>query len=408
MRSGECCRSGPLPGSVTKWLWDDAIQRFHLRIPSKLLDSTQDWPKPVHKVIANPISFHSHEWHLKIRTIPFRICERLIFFSAKLAVCPPRTSATFIRFRWMLFTAIGMKWPRASGPSNSVSFKRINPCKQVPDTTVPTPGTEYVSSIWNSAGKRSKPAIRVVSKFKNICNNSKLSPVTLDTWKIGHKRCDTKFVALRTTSSCVRTITGTCNCDFSYELQFQWTWWWIPYLATALRTQHFAQQFEIVLQYVRWTHVDFGDDNENRYRQRQCQAQVLFRHTHDTSIGSHLKMAMDYARVPKFEFPICRTHHQHSEIGCMSCHAEHGCLQISLMSRQINECDDFRWFLANFHPIQCAMIGFIHNLAHTIETQNIISHRTRSAGFHFMFVSEEPLTRVSTTVVQLTMRQHAQ
>ena len=28
--------------------------------------------------------------------------------------------------------------------------------KHVPDTTVPTPGTEYVSSIWNSAGELSE------------------------------------------------------------------------------------------------------------------------------------------------------------------------------------------------------------------------------------------------------------
>lgn len=84
-------------------------------------------------------------------------------------------------------------------------------------TTVPTPGTEYVSSIWNSAGNFSMPPIRVVSKFRNIFNRSKLSPVTFDTWKIGHKRCDTKFVALSTTSSDVRTITGTLRhpCDFN-------------------------------------------------------------------------------------------------------------------------------------------------------------------------------------------------
>lgn len=47
-------------------------------------------------------------------------------------------------------------------------------------------GTEYVSSIWNSAGSESRLTTRVVNKFKNILSKSKFCPVTFDTWKIGH------------------------------------------------------------------------------------------------------------------------------------------------------------------------------------------------------------------------------
>lgn len=61
------------------------------------------------------------------------------FFSAKDAVCPPRTSLTGILLRWMDLTAMGMKMPRGSGPRSSVSLSRIIPRNVVPETTVPTP-----------------------------------------------------------------------------------------------------------------------------------------------------------------------------------------------------------------------------------------------------------------------------
>jgi len=66
-------------------------------------------------------SFHFSFSSLRIcelRTL--RICERLIFLSEKLAVCPLRTSLTGIRFRWMDFTAMGKKWPRGSGPKSDL------------------------------------------------------------------------------------------------------------------------------------------------------------------------------------------------------------------------------------------------------------------------------------------------
>ena len=59
-------------------------------------------------------------------------------------------------------------------------------CNKVPDTTVPTPGTENVSSIWNSAGSPRLHFTRVDNRFKNIFNRSMFSPDTFDTWNIGH------------------------------------------------------------------------------------------------------------------------------------------------------------------------------------------------------------------------------
>ena len=47
-------------------------------------------------------------------------------------------------------------------------------------------GTEKVSSIWNSGGSAIDNGIRVDSRFMNILSRCKFSPVTLDTWKIGH------------------------------------------------------------------------------------------------------------------------------------------------------------------------------------------------------------------------------
>lgn len=65
--------------------------------------------------------------------------RRLTFLRAKEAVWPPRTSRTAMRLRCILLTAMGMKWPRGSGPSINVSFNLITPFRVVPDTTVPTP-----------------------------------------------------------------------------------------------------------------------------------------------------------------------------------------------------------------------------------------------------------------------------
>ena len=74
--------------------------------------------------------------------------EKVItFFKAKDAVCPPLTSLTTMRFLWMLFTAIGMKCPSASGPRRRVSFRRITPFRVVPDTTVPTPCVKQISEF---------------------------------------------------------------------------------------------------------------------------------------------------------------------------------------------------------------------------------------------------------------------
>ena len=120
-------------------------------------------------------------------------------------------------FRWIDLIAIGWKWPSASGPIIRVSFSLIIPRNSVPLTTVPTPnikynnqtktwvkegqqiysftlhsmvrmyipGTEYVSSIWNSAGLSSVFGDRELRRFINIFNRSRFSPVTFDT-------CDSK------------------------------------------------------------------------------------------------------------------------------------------------------------------------------------------------------------------------
>ena len=58
-------------------------------------------------------------------------------------------------------------------PSISVSATLMVPHIVVPDTTVPTPGTEKVSSIWNSAGASGFEGVVGVNRFKNIFNKSK-------------------------------------------------------------------------------------------------------------------------------------------------------------------------------------------------------------------------------------------
>ena len=55
------------------------------------------------------------------------------------------------------------------------------------------PGTEYVSSIWNSGGWSSVFGERELSRFINILSRSKFSPVTLDTYTKQNKFCNYKL-----------------------------------------------------------------------------------------------------------------------------------------------------------------------------------------------------------------------
>lgn len=48
-----------------------------------------------------------------------------------------------------------------------------------------------------------------------------------------------------------------------------------------------------------------------------------------------------------------------------------------------------------------------HHLSLLIETQNVVAHAASPAAFHFMFVSEELLASEASSIVQLTVGQHA-
>ena len=50
--------------------------------------------------------------------------------------------------------------------------------------------------------------VRLLSRFMNIVSRSRFSPVTLETWKMGHSLSETNLVAERTTSSLDLTMTG--------------------------------------------------------------------------------------------------------------------------------------------------------------------------------------------------------
>lgn len=88
----------------------------------------------------------------------------------------------------------------------------------------------------------------------------------------------------------------------------------------------------------------------------------------------------------------------------MTRHAKHCRLQVSLVPRQINERDHLRWLLADLHPIQMAMIWFIHHITDTIEAEYIVAHRASASAFNFMLMPEETLSRMATSIVQLTVR----
>lgn len=55
----------------------------------------------------------------------------------------------------------------------------------VPETTVPTPSTQYTSSTWNSAGLSKVNFRRSGMRLRKEQSKSKLLPETFDIWKIG-------------------------------------------------------------------------------------------------------------------------------------------------------------------------------------------------------------------------------
>jgi len=74
--------------------------------------------------------------------------------------------------------------PWSSGPvaKQLQALQRITEKACAPFLT----GTEYVSSIWNSAGSSLLKVVREERRFKNIFSRSMFSPVTFEIWKIGH------------------------------------------------------------------------------------------------------------------------------------------------------------------------------------------------------------------------------
>lgn len=54
------------------------------------------------------------------------------------------------------------------------------------------------------------------------------------------------------------------------------------------------------------------------------------------------------------------------------------------------------------------MIRFVHHIAQTIKSKDVIAHRTRSAALHLVFVAEQALPGESTTIVQFTVREHTE
>ena len=85
------------------------------------------------------------------------------------------------------------------------------------------------------------------------------------------------------------------------------------------KPQHRLPHLQRVLEYFLRAHVYLGDHNKHGDVESQGQAKMLFSHADDASIS---------------------THHQHAEVRSVSRHAEHGGLQVALVTGQVNECDD--------------------------------------------------------------------
>jgi len=104
--------------------------------------------------------------------MPFRTSFRRTRFRANEADWPAEQTGTGIRFRSIDRIVVVVNWPKESGPIKTVSPACISPCigqhwmyekvnlrpgfvsplLTIPETTVPTKGTEKVSLTWNSKG----------------------------------------------------------------------------------------------------------------------------------------------------------------------------------------------------------------------------------------------------------------
>ena len=92
----------------------------------------------------------------------------------------------------------------------------------------------------------------------------------------------------------------------------------------------------------------------------------------------------------------------------MPSHAKHGGFQVFFVARKINECDHFGALLADSHPVQVSVVGFIDDLPSGIKAEDVIPDRGGPTGFGLVFVSEKFLSGKPSTIVQLSVSQDAE
>lgn len=66
------------------------------------------------------------------------------------------------------------------------------------------------------------------------------------------------------------------------------------------------------------------------------------------------------------------------------------------MAGQVDEGYNLGAFLADLHPVQRAMFGFVYDVTAAVEAEDVVPDGTSTARFHFVLVPEQflPLTKV--------------
>lgn len=95
------------------------------------------------------------------------------------------------------------------------------------------------------------------------------------------------------------------------------------------------------------------------------------------------------------------SYHEHAEVRQVASHAEHGGLQILLVSRQVNESDDLGGLLTDLGPVQTAAmaVGFVDDATLAVKAQDVIPHAAGATALQFMLVTEKFLTSETSAII---------
>ena len=89
----------------------------------------------------------------------------------------------------------------------------------------------------------------------------------------------------------------------------------------------------------------------------------------------------------------------------MPCHSKDRCLEVFLVTCEVDEGDNFGCSGTDLNPIKRSVLWLINHISTAVKTKDIIANGRCSARFNFVLVAEELLTSKSSSIIQTSMSQ---